>query len=785
MFFSQSVVGGGLDESILIEPAEHNNYVNSKCNDLCSLICNDLLYKMQRMMSLLLCPLQTPKICEPHHVENVQEYKKEMIQEISRFSQSLQDIKRTVSNKLDINKAQHRYEKPNTKKLIEFAGIFRNHTVIGPRLKHIDRLIWDTYANCDEIWMKRKKMHENIKKVFEETIRNICNYIITMHQSLSPDLVNFLETRQQDEQILYHSKHKSSLEYYQAERRKLYDQALQFARDQTIMFKNMLNVLRILINEKRNEATGTDLTYDRYLSEYRSMDKSLNIWLQVLESHSEMSTPLPILQTMLNELKQLLIKFQTVMCDIMSEYETKLPTPIIPDPPVSSSMRNQTDNNNSNNNNKTLLFSGILPVQPKLFDFLVNVRHDSNIRFQEKEKENVNAIANASNLQRQILMMKEEIQKNLSEKSLNDIIETYNEAVDKANLAIASREQASKFHSQQFKAQRYLQQLYSQQELITKHIQELAPKIANEKSLISSLNTIIGTLNAFSEEYQQNWIKMIEYEEELCDHIKLHRIQYHTGYLQFRATTRETLDFLISAARQDLTVSIEKSFLNLTNNINFHLSKLREAVEPHKEAIAEHRSVIDVYHRDISDPGVNDVYNISGGGNDATHVLNNPITKVSNEIASLKQYLDYIITFKDQQDWLQYVLDTQDMFLIFSASLEQMVTVLLQDEILLKYITNLDEICLKHNSIGTAPNPRMTTLEKVNRGDILNNWVQIAEYPDSAHGITMYTGSNMEKRDAENFVLKKKGLDLEPDDIKASETNISEIIQKYTNLYKK
>jgi hypothetical protein len=207
-------------------------------------------------------------------------------------------------------------------------------------------------------------------------------------------------------------------------------------------------------------------------------------------------------------------------------------------------------------------------------------------------------------------------------------------------------------------------------------------------------------------------------------------------------------------------------------------------LETHKELIAQYRSLIDVYHRDISDPQTNGNNNNNNNNNNITDLYDNPINKVSNEISNLKQYIDYIINLKEQQDWLQYVLDIQDMFLVFCASLEQMIQMLFDDEKIKKYIQFLDDICVEHNKVGTAPNPRSSSVDNVHSGgDIINKWIQISEYPNIAHSVTMFSGSTSEKIEAENFILKKKGLNLEQDDVKEQETNIGELIQRYTNLY--
>ncbi len=731
-----------LYKSEMITPQEHEEYFHQNIKQIAKIACTDLMDNFQQLFSTMLCPLQTPLELTPHHVNKRLDCEAACMQvlndELNKLTEFRNHINHTTMLPVGTSDPNTVMD-PNYAALQDLALKYRNHVKIESRITYIMILIKQIQDNCSSMWKIREQVHKNIQQSFEETIRRVCSNFAQHTQRLCPDLRQFIIDQKLIEAKL-HKKQPIANQEYNQKKTVFYSEVIIFATEQANLVKDILNVLRIMIHEKQDSllkipaalSASSNLShfdknkYDRYFKRYQDLDTSLNIWLKILTAQGASTSSLPILSFQMEQLQQLLLKIQSFMLHLIEDWTPKLPRPIRPDAPSTHAI------NNTNNQAATY---GLLDLDPKLFNFLNESLVNASEDFEAKEQENNDIIQFCNELQQKILTMSGQFEDHLSIKELNGLVTNYSTTTRQAAVAIASRSNISEFHDQSYKLQTELKWLKNQQELATDHLKSLKPRIETQKTLVQSLNHIIGTLNNFSDHHKTKWMNFIRRETLLCQEIKSETSDYRALYLQFRSDTRMLTELQLEEARNNLNQLIRKCLLDLVESIQGHMSELQQATAEHLIPISQNRQLIQTSHREIIDPASSeqeDPYNVQTG----------------QQITLITSYVDNSITTKEKQDWAQYVLDIQDMFILFIKSLIEMVKVLTNDSEILDYLTTLDHVCIEENKLGSAPLPRSSC---GSNGNIINQWIQLIDLPDRIQPAKMLSSTESERQAAEKY----------------------------------
>lgn len=406
---------------------------------------------------------------------------------------------------------------------------------------------------------------------------------------------------------------------------------------------------------------------------------------------------------------------------------------------------------------------GLVDIAPEVHNFYQNTKVHALQRLAQQEAYHQDLLNRYNRMQAEMVNLNQDLTSGLKEAELLQIFHEYSQTAQDAQEVLDLQAQASAFHAKQYEMERMSQWMAEQQQHLNTLIEQVKPKISTQKSLVQSLNRVLYSLQAASQQNEADWKALAAEEVNLCLFWKTYENNYQTEYLSYRAQTRALLETQLNTARTELCQCLQRSFRNLLGRYAQQLNLLQEAVGQHMSAITNARVLVDKYHRCLAAKEISDV---------------------SNEVDQLSQTMDTLIRRKEQYDWQSGMLSMQSSLSLFADAMGIMVEKLFQDPTVVQYLQTADHICCQENNVGSAPLPRgigpdHPLFSRVGSANGLT-FVQIIEYPERYNVSNLLAGSRHARKDVEMFVITSKGLREERMNV-AKQRTVAEMMKEFNH----
>lgn len=828
----------------LMTPAKYDEYVKSNCEDILHFICDEMLENLHQMMSLNLCPLRTPLQHELHHLEQKQYYKEYLKERLAVISKRLQEyLVITASNRQHLGTAQ---QMPDLRPLYELALQYRSSLPVVNRLNYMIELMAEIERRCQFLWKERALMHEQVTQVFEESIRIVCTHVTKTFQRLAPDLVHRLQTRKAAEHELQ-SRYEAVIPEQQNERKEFYARVIEYAEIQVQMVKDMLNISRILLNQydpRRNTANPPTAqvteNYTKAQTRYRELDKSINIWLKVLQQHATMNVPLPIVPQILYDLQKWLEQFQRFFLYCINEWAPKpvknahplapiqvyesyhgesemahIREPIeIPELPLSIETDLDLEPNSGGDATEHEIAQSQRSTELLLKEaesYLSRFAATSKKQPKKKSISGATAVAAAAEEQHQVAgllsidpkmylfyeQMSEQSQQQLAQdQALQQRIYARYEQLEAAIRSL-SEQSDSRLTLRGAEVDKLFQEYSESLKDVHAVLQETAFQSqfhAQQYELDKRLKWLHGQQKLAADQFE---VMRPRIESQASLVISLNRVlvmlqqfsaEQGKQWLQFVSEEADlcvkwksdlnTVQQQILAFRSD-TRMLLNDLLVVTQ---MELTKLldqcfRDLASAHQQHLANIKALVEEHQKTVAKQR-------KMLDNNHEKILEMKLDdSVSKEIVKVIDQLDIAIEQRETLDWHLYKTNLQNSLIMFAASVGSMLGMLFDDPLMVGYLEYIDVYCVKESGGTTTqiPCPRKTTVAQL--PDSNQVWIQLTEFPAKVDAIAMLSASQQAQHDAEQFILKRNGYEQEEKIVEEPQVDLAKMIKNLnTNM---
>jgi len=328
-----------------IAPEHHfNDYFQDVLSETHTFLDRHVLDAFQQMLTLSLCPLQTPVQLVPHH------------QDVAPIMHTLLDnILRKLQKRVDaflprlgkINAEAQTMQLPSLDRLHSLAQKYGSRATYVPHIQNIITSFQDMEQRCTMLWNEHHTLHSHMKREFEQMIRRISTQTYKIYQQICPGLHTYLEQRSEREAgihrefALYKSARVDSRKQFYATRREWVQKRVDTLQD---MFEVTEAQLLSCSDDSSSSSSaghgslkyrrqqGVDLAASRQA--LGDMRNGLVTWRHKFLDHVAVDNYHACLPELFSDLQQLLMTFQYFLVNLIGEKIPEDPQTAFPLAPV-------------------------------------------------------------------------------------------------------------------------------------------------------------------------------------------------------------------------------------------------------------------------------------------------------------------------------------------------------------------------------------------------------------------------------------------------------------------
>jgi hypothetical protein len=318
------------DEEDLEKDTFHADF-NASLEMMSSFLKDDVLNAFDHLLSMRLCPLQTPLQLEPHHARALPLFK-QIIHD--KLQEMFVMATRSARHLPDLNAAAMQVEIPDLSVLKNYSFTYNRpqyQTKIVPLVDSLATVL----EHCQLLWRERDDVHQKVRDMFEQSMLSICCQITKVYERVCPKISKYVDHRVQEENAEFHEKYAHWKENAMEVRKKFYSKVVACTDKQV---KMLLNMISIVEKELLTDASAPPyVSYAKGLSEFtpprwsrhislgdakkemKQLRLSLNTWQILMVNHKRVDNDSAILPNMLTELQGWLLRFQRIFLLIIGE----------------------------------------------------------------------------------------------------------------------------------------------------------------------------------------------------------------------------------------------------------------------------------------------------------------------------------------------------------------------------------------------------------------------------------------------------------------------------------
>ena len=739
---------------------DHLEYFKQQLSDVRDTMCLTFPELAIDALSNSTCPLRSPLQQQPHHLQQIDSFRKEMVQKLQTVQDELEKFEAAQTLHRDqilagvtANNSDFGSEASIRKLKETEQKIPNNH--IKNRLKSIIVEANSITRNCEDLWQQLKLMYVKVSKMFEVQQNVIATEVANMHQRVVPDLAAFLKKRKELEKVL-HDNFRKQDEADVKSRADFYIEVDKFLKEEIATLGQLCSVVEGLIRD----FTIDEKQREVQLAKLDELRQSSIILPNILKIEMSMLTSTtPILSINIVKFQKWILGFERFFLKLCKFWAFKLPasstTDAKPPPSAGGSI-------------------GILQIQPLMKQIFTDQLPKQTNQLHLDEEQSKQLISNYTALESKKIQTKSEIDKILNSRELQSEYEKIDVASKGAAKAYDLQTDAFLSRSNKVELREKLMQIQSDQQILSEKMVKLKPKLENHRLLVETLNQIVKKLNSFGfKDYGKKWSEYIFQEEKLCEALKQSFYNYSTSYLTFRADTRTILRSILQRHEAALSYRVSLEFEKLSTLHTQLLGQVRILANKKRAENEKLQKEIEIDQTEIQN-------SMKFFSEKVPQWMAQVLHEIQHVIDSTNDYIDR----KTKIDWFEYILTTQKALILFTETLKLTVFDLLnvdpqqQQEskdgsssakdgdatiAVRNYLRDLDTMCCADNKphgggVSRIPVPKPTSNVRTPNNSLV--WIQLAEYPERIQSINLYREGRASRRDAEQF-LNARGFNGE------------------------
>ncbi len=553
------------------------------------------------------CQLQSPRVCHEHHQSlRASEYSL-LKTALDMIKQDVQEKQLLVPNASEIEATLREPSLPSENEVTELCKKHAADPSYRARLLRIASTMENIRTICQEMWDKRRSVHEQVDTAFSTYFRHMSDEVVRIVcDHLCPAEVQLISDRKAQEGLIHEQGLQQHEEMLQ-QKKKFYQTVASVADTQMNQCLNMLTLVYASIdNIQRNMSNASmqllltrnpslrNSNPKRWMMQHDALRQELDVWIFALHSYENND----LLDTVLDKAFQVfwnwIANFQTLFLDVLQVqaelYEEGTPSG------TSGTMDHTNEFTDSGDVTRPTHRAA-----HKIHQFL-SLR-EAELKQREaclrNDKIQIQTEYNHINDQLQLCTQKNELALNHHSSSSNTSAE------------VGSRD-AMTLRSQHiednYKLERELSTLQHKSVLAQQRLSRIVQELDEARVDVERINTVVDFINTLHQTCDV-WNELVEKERDWVLRWKPVQAHYHEEYLHFRYTTAAHVDIDVYRTCTEIRNMVTRNFTQLHQMMQQLFEGLAADYQQSKMTLKHAREMNDKDHAFINDgnPGLPDV----------------------------------------------------------------------------------------------------------------------------------------------------------------------------------